>query len=186
MNAIIVQQVWQVGVMKVFGATFWRVARIYLATALVYGALALLLGVPSGVVSAYLLSEWMLDLFNAPLDGFRIVPQALAMQIIVGLAVPLLAALIPVIGGVRTTVRQAIDTRGLGGKFGQGWLDGLIGRIRRLPRPLTLSLRNTFRRKARIALTLVTLVLGGALFIVVVSVAGSMTHTIRVVLEDFG
>jgi putative ABC transport system permease protein len=186
MNAIIVQQVWQVGVMKVFGATFWRVARIYLATALVYGALALLVGVPSGVVSAYLLSEWMLDLFNAPLDGFRIVPQALAMQIIVGLTVPLLAALVPVIGGVRTTVRKAIDTRGLGGKFGQGWLDSLIGRIRRLPRPFTLSLRNTFRRKARIALTLTTLVLGGAMFIVVVSVAGSMTHTIRVVLADFG
>ena len=186
MNAIIVQQVWQVGVMKVFGATFWRVARIYLATALVYGALALLLGVPSGVVAAYLLSDWMLDLFNAPLDGFRIVPEALAMQIIVGLTVPLLTALIPVIGGVRTTVRQAIDTRGLGGKFGQGWLDGLMGRVRRLPRPFTLSLRNTFRRKARIALTLVTLVLGGAMFIVVVSVAGSMTHTLRVVMEDFG
>ncbi|MCP4543898.1 MAG: FtsX-like permease family protein [Chloroflexi bacterium] len=186
MNAIIVQQVWQVGVMKVFGATFWRVARIYLMTALVYGTLALLLGVPSGLAAAYMLAEWMLDLFNAPLNGFRIVPAALVMQIIVGLAVPLVAALIPVIGGARATVRQAMDTRGMGGKFGQGWLDGLIGRIRRLPRPFTLSLRNTFRRKARIALTLVTLVLGGAMFIVVVSVAGSMTHTLRSVMEDFG
>jgi putative ABC transport system permease protein len=186
MNALIAQQVWQVGVMKVFGATFWRVARVYLTTALVYGVLALLLGVPSGAVAAYLLSAWMLDNFNAPLDGFQVDPGALAMQVAVGLAVPLVAALVPVLGGAHTTVRKAIDTRGLGGEFGQGWLDGLMGCMRRLPRPLMLSLRNTFRRKARIALTLITLVLGGALFIVVVSVAGSATQTIEVVLQDFG
>jgi putative ABC transport system permease protein len=185
-NAIVVRQVWQVGVMKVFGATFWRVVRIYMATALIYGLLALPLGVPAGAIVAYSVSSYAVDLFNVPLDGFQVVPQALLVQAVVGLAVPLLAALVPVAAGVRKTVRQALDTRGIGTGFGQGWLDRLVGRVHRLPRPLALSLRNAFRRKARIALTLGTLVLGGAMFIVVLSVTGSMDDTFGAMFSDLG
>jgi len=186
MNSIVVQQVWQMGVMKVIGGTFWRVARIYLATALVYAVMALLLAVPLGTFAAFAIAREGLNNFNIPVDSLQVMPKALAIQVGVGLAVPLLAALVPVIGGVRTTAREAIDTRGLGADFGQGWLDQLVGRIRRLPRPLMLSLRNTFRRKARIALTLTTLVLGGVMFIVVISVQASMNNTFQVLLHDFG
>jgi putative ABC transport system permease protein len=102
------------------------------------------------------------------------------------LVVPLLAALIPVIGGARITPHQAISNYGLGSAFGRGSLDRLITRVRRLPRPLALSLRNTFRRKARITLTLITLVLGGVMFMVVMSVGTSMSNTIEVLIGDFG
>jgi putative ABC transport system permease protein len=102
------------------------------------------------------------------------------------LVVPLIAALVPVIGGARITPHLAISNYGLGAGFGSNWLDRLIGRIRRLPRPLTLSLRNTFRRKSRIALTLLTLVLGGMMFIIVISVGASMSNTIEVLISDFG
>jgi putative ABC transport system permease protein len=190
MNAVIVQQVWQMGVMKVVGATFWRVACVYLATALVYGALAVLLAVPPSAFAAYAVSAWSLDLFNVPFESFEIVPSALLIQVIVGLAVPLLAALVPVAAGARITARKAIDTRGLGGGFGHGLLDRVVTRVsavrRGLPRPLMLSLRNTFRRKGRIALTLATLVLGGVMFIVIISVRDSMNSTFDALLADFG
>jgi putative ABC transport system permease protein len=186
MNAVIVQQVWQMGVMKVVGATFWRVARIYLATALVYGALAILLAVPTSAFAAFAISAWSLDLFNVPFDSFEIVSSALLIQVVVGLAVPLLAALVPVAAGARTTARKAISTRGLGGGYGRGLLDQVVARVRRLPRPLMLSLRNTFRRKGRILLTLATLVLGGAMFIVIISVRDSMNSTFDSLLADFG
>ncbi|MDY7077530.1 MAG: FtsX-like permease family protein, partial [Chloroflexota bacterium] len=97
-----------------------------------------------------------------------------------------LAALVPVIGGARITPHQAISNYGLGAGFGRNWLDHLVGRVRRLPRPMALSLRNTFRRKARVALTLITLVLGGVMFIVVMSVGASMNNTIEVLLDDLG
>ena len=186
MNAVVVQQVWQMGVMKVVGATFWRVARIYLLEALVYGVLAVLLAVPSSAFAAYAISAWSLDLFNVPFDSFEIVPSAVLIQVVAGLAVPLLAALVPVTAGARTTARKAIDTRGLGGGFGHGLLDRVVARVRRLPRPLMLSLRNTFRRKGRITLTLATLVLGGAMFIVIISVRDSMDTTFDALLADFG
>ncbi len=186
MNAIVAQQIWQIGVMKVVGATRGRVMRIYLTTALVYGVLALFLAVPLGAVGAHLLADVLLALLNIRASVFQVAPNGVAIQIVVGLAVPLLAALVPVIGGARISAHQAISSYGLGGKFGRGWLDRLIGRIRCLPRPVVLSLRNTFRRKARVALTLLTLTLAGVTFIMVLSVSASFSNTIEVLLSDFG
>ncbi len=186
MNAIVAQQVWQIGVMKAVGATLGRVMRAYLAAALIYGGLALLVAVPLGAAGAHLMAGWMLDLFNVSSGTFRVVPAAVLTQTAVGLAVPLLASLAPVIGGARVSIRQAVDNHGLGAGFGCGWLDRLFGQVRYLPRPMALSLRNTFRRKARVALTLITLVLGGVMFIVVMSVDTSFNTSVEVLMQSFG
>jgi putative ABC transport system permease protein len=186
MNATVTQQIWQIGVMKVVGATGSRVVRVYLVMASTYGLLSLLLAVLPGALAAHLLAAILLGLFNIANAGFHITWSAVGIQVVVGLIVPLLAALVPVIGGARITPHQAISNYGLGAGFGSNWLDRLIGRIRSLPRPLGLSLRNTFRRKGRITLTLLTLVLGGMMFIVVLSVGSSMGNTVEVLISDFG
>ena len=186
MNAIVSQQVWQIGVMKVVGATVGRVVRVYLTTALIYGGLALLLALPAGVLGAYWLARWVLDMVNITVGRFRVVPWAVGVQVVIALVMPLLASLAPVLGGARITPHRAISTYGLGGGFGRGWLDHLIGGIRRLPRPMVLSLRNAFRRKARILLTMLTLVLGGAMFMMVISVEASLNNTLDVLLQQYG
>jgi len=186
MNALVAQQVWQIGVMKVVGATRGRVMRLYLATALVYGLLCLPLAIVPGALAAYLLAKILLDLINISAGTLRPDALSVGIQLAVGLAVPVLAALWPALRGARTTPHYAIRSHGLGMGFGQNWFDRLIGQIRGLPRLLTLSLRNTFRRKGRIALTLATLVLSGLMFMVVMSVSNSMSNTIEVLLHDFG
>jgi putative ABC transport system permease protein len=186
MNATVAQQVWQIGVMKVIGATGGRVMRLYLAAALAYGLLATFLSVPLGAGAAYLLARVLLRMLNIPTGAFRVVPVAVGLQAIVGLVVPPVAALVPVIGGARITPHKAISSHGLGAGFGRSWLDRLVGRIRALPRPLALSLRNTFRRKARVALTMLTLVLGGVMFIMVLSVGTTFSNTIEGLLDDYG
>jgi putative ABC transport system permease protein len=185
-NAIVSQQVWQIGVMKAVGATRGRVVRVYLMAALIYGALALLIAVPLGAVGAYFLASWILGLVNITLTTFPVDSAALIVQVVVAVAVPLVAALVPVIGGARISARKAIATYGLGGGFGRGLFDRVLGRIRRLPRPLALSVRNTFRRKGRVALTLLTLALGGAMFMMVMSVQTSFDYTLNTMLSDFG
>jgi putative ABC transport system permease protein len=62
--------------------------------------------------------------------------------------------------------------------------DKLMNRVRGIPRPLLLSLRNTFRRKGRLTLTLVTLTLGGAIFISVFSVQDSINRTLDELFES--
>jgi len=185
-NAIVVQQTWQIGVMKVLGATFLRVTRIYLATAFIYGGLALLPAVPLAAVAAHLTASPLLDMFNVTSGSFQVMSGAVGIQIVMGLAVPLLAALVPVVVGARVSPHQAISAYGLGAGFGHGWLDRLVGSIGLLPRPVALSIRNVFRRKVRVGLTLSTLTLCGAMFIVAMSVRGSLNRTMEMRLQDFG
>jgi putative ABC transport system permease protein len=184
MNAIIAQQVWQIGVIKVVGATSSLVVSIYLITALAYGLLSLLLAVPLGAVAAHLTARWLLDMVNVIVDDFQVMPAAVGIQVAVGLIAPTLAALVPVMGGARITPHQAITTYGLGAGFGQSWLDRLTGQIRRLPCLLSLGLRNIFRRKTRVALTLLALILSGVMFIMVMSVDSSLKETIEMILQE--
>ncbi len=186
MNATLAQQVWQVGVMKVLGATFGRVARIYLVTALAYGVLSLLVAVPLGALAAHLLSAWLLGLFNIVGADFALRLDAVGVQVAVALVVPLVAAALPVIGGVRVSPHRAIRCQGLSSGFGRGTLDRCLGRVRCLPRFLALSLRNTFRHKGRAALTVLAMVIGGVVFIMVSSISASFDNTLSVLADDFG
>jgi putative ABC transport system permease protein len=188
-NAVLARQVRQIGVMKAVGATLLGIMRIYLGMTLIYGGLAVLVAVPLGVIGTHLVAVWLLDMFNValttfrPLSLFRAQPLAVGLQIVVGLAVPPGAALVPVLNAARITVREATSDYGLTDEFGQGWLDEAITRVRCLPRSISLSLRNTFRRKGRVALTLAMLTLSGAVFIVVMSTQDALESTFQVIFE---
>jgi putative ABC transport system permease protein len=193
LNALLAQQIWQIGIFKVIGATSGRVVRIYLGVALLYGVMAILIAVPCSALGAQVMVAWMLDTINVTAGSMRIVPTAIILQVVVGLVVPVLAALGPVVGGARVSCRQAISNYGLGGGFGSARLDRFllasqkaIPLLGNAPRPVVLSLRNTFRRKARVALTLITLTLGGVMFITVMGVNLSLHRMLDVVLNDFG
>ena len=186
MNAILVQQTWQIGVIKVLGATFWRVVRVYLSMVLTYGLLALALAIPLGILGASALAGLLLEMLSiAAPAAFQVSPVAVAVQVVMAMAVSLLAGALPVMAGVRISPHRAIGTYGLGGQFGRGALDRLMGRVRLLPRPVALSLRNVFRRKVRVALTLATFTLVGVLFIAVVSARSSFRRSVELLLEGF-
>jgi hypothetical protein len=57
-------------------------------------------------------------------------------------------------------------------------LDGLIGRLTFLGRPTRLALRNTFRRRARLARTVFALALGGAVFLAAMTLRLSLFATL--------
>jgi putative ABC transport system permease protein len=173
-SALMGQQIWQIGMMKAIGATTGQMMAMYLGLVLAFGLLALLLAVPLAGLVAYGLTHWLIGMLNATPGPFTIPPASLALQLVIGLAVPLLGALVPVLSGAQLTVRQAISSYGLSTPGRRSLFDRLLESVRGLPRPLLLSLRNTFRRKGRLALTLSTLVLGGAIFIAVFSVRDSM------------
>jgi putative ABC transport system permease protein len=182
-SALMAQQIRQIGIMKAVGARVAQIVQLYVGMVLIFSSLSLVVAVPLGALAAYAFTDYIADLINFDLAGFRIPPQALAFEVAVGLIVPLLAALYPIFSGARITVREALSTYGLGkGHFGKNLIDRLVeevtSAIRALSRPMRLSLRNTFRRKGRLALTLFTLTLGGAIFIAVLSVHASLLTTL--------
>jgi putative ABC transport system permease protein len=172
--ALMGQQVRQIGIMKALGATTGQIAALYLAVVLAFGLIALAIAVPLAAVVAYVLTRSLVTMMNATPGPFSIPPASLALQLVIGLVVPVLGALVPVLNGARLTVRQAISSYGLSTPGRRALLDRVLASLRVLPRPVLLSLRNTFRRKPRLALTLCTLVLGGATFMALFSVRSSL------------
>src|SRR6266542_678100 len=178
-GALLTQQTRQIGVMKSIGARSRDIVGMYLMTVLVFGMLALLVAIPLGALGAQVFVNVFAGLLNFDALGGGVPPSVLGLEVAAGLLIPLLAALWPVLSGTRITVREALSGYGLGkGRYGRSGVDWLFGRIRLLSRPLLLSLRNTFRRKGRLALTLSTLVLGGAMVIGVLSVHASLLKTL--------
>jgi putative ABC transport system permease protein len=93
------------------------------------------------------------------------------------LTIPLIAGFIPVNNGSKITVRRALSA---GGPDTQPADAGRFAKfsewMRWLSRPIVLSIRNTFRRKGRLALTLFTLIMAGGVFIAVFNVRSSMVQ----------
>jgi putative ABC transport system permease protein len=186
-NAIVAQQVPQIGMMKAIGGTTRQMLLLYLSSVLVYSLLALAVAVPLGALAASRLTATLLPLMPIPPDpAFRVSQSALTQQILIGLLVPLLAALWPVFSGVRITVREAISSYGISARYGKGLLDRLLARWRSLPRTMALTLRNTFRRKGRVALTQITLIMAGVVFVMVASSSESFNYTIDFLTNSLG
>jgi putative ABC transport system permease protein len=192
-SALLAQQTRQIGMMKAVGARTSQVMSMYLLMVTIFGVLALLIAVPLGAVTAYYFSGFIAGFLNFDVTNYRLPLEIFLIEVAVGLIVPLVAALYPILVGVKVTVREAVSEYGLGkGQFGAGWFDRFLlsvqnlGRLRRvLARPLLISLRNTFRRKIRLTLTLATLILAGAIFITVFNVRVSMLGTLDSWLDYF-
>ncbi|MBI5877774.1 MAG: ABC transporter permease [Chloroflexi bacterium] len=177
--AILAQQIRQIGIMKAVGALTPQIIGMYMTSVLIYGGLSLFVAVPLGSIAAYYFSAFIANIVNFNTSPFRIPPETLAIEVAVGLLVPLAAAIAPIFTGARISVREALSNYGAPRtKQGGTWTDRLVEHMSLLSRPLILSLRNTFRRKGRLVLTLFTLTLGGAIFIAVLSVQTSLFATL--------
>ena len=192
LSALLNQHLRHIGVIKLVGGQRKQVFRMYLTLIMAFSVIALAIAVPFGGIGAYALSEFIAAKMNFTLLGYRIVPMAFFIQIAVGLLVPLFAGLVPVLNGSRITVLRALsgdlaedEIQFEGGEKRLSWFDWMQVKVTHLlatrgihiPRPFVISLRNTFRRKSRLMLTLFTLTMGGAIFISVFNV--------RVTLHDY-
>jgi putative ABC transport system permease protein len=165
--------------MKAIGAPQSDIMLMYIGVVLMFSLLALFVSIPLGIVSARALSVQLASLLNFDINSFRVPLQVILLEFGAGLAVPFIAAIYPIISGTRITVREAISTGGSGaGQFGTGRFDKLLGKLRGTSAATLYAIRNIFRRKTRLALTLIALSLGGAIFIAVLSVDASLTLTV--------
>jgi putative ABC transport system permease protein len=187
LNALLSQQMRQIGVMKLVGARSTQISSMYIVLILAFGFFALLIAVPTGVNAGYALANFAANFLNITLQGFRVVPLAIVLQVLIALGIPLLAGYFPVNRGAKTTVRRAISDDPQGGQpSNTNLVAKLLGRIRWISRPILLSIRNTFRRKGRLALTLFTLITGGAIFISVFNLRVSLEGFLDLLSDHFG
>lgn len=195
LSALLKQHLRHIGIMKLVGGRDDVIFRMYLVLLLVFGLLSLLIAIPAGGQGAYALAEYIADQMRFSLLGYRIVPISLLIQIAVGILAPLVAGFVPVIKGSRVTVQKAIsgdtardvkeqDETGAAResrfeRFQLRSAQKLADRGVRISRPLLVSLRNTFRQRGRLLLTLFTLTMGGATFISVFNVRTTLHEYVK-------
>ncbi|MEM7131081.1 MAG: ABC transporter permease [Chloroflexota bacterium] len=189
LSAIMAQQVRQIGIMKAIGGRGYQITGMYFVMVLLFGVIAVLIAIPLAGLGALGLASFFAGFLNFDLAGFQLSPRVVLVQVLIGLTVPMLAASVPTWRGVSVTVQKAISEQGLGkGQFGTGIIDRFFVGLRYIlpiERPMQISLRNTFRRKARLTLTLITLSLASVIFVSIFSIRASLQQTVDDVLNLF-
>jgi putative ABC transport system permease protein len=174
--ALLNQQVNHIGIMKAIGARRGQIIAIYMSLIFIYGLTAFAVALPLSGWAAYALMQNFASAINIDLQGFRIEPAVVWLELGIALVIPQLAGIIPILNGTRISVVEALSGLSQNKPRNSG---RDRGSFRRLSRPMLLSLRNTFRHPGRLALTLTTLTLGGAIFIATFNVQVSLTNYIE-------
>ncbi|NDJ75422.1 MAG: FtsX-like permease family protein [Chloroflexi bacterium] len=156
MNIAIMEQRRQIGAMKTLGATYRDIVLIYVGMALVYGvigtALGLALAAPVAANAARPVASWV----SAYIEGYKLSPVGLSIGAVMGLLVPVLAALIPVWRASRVSILDALTDLGISSDWGKSRLARGIGRLP-LPSMVRQAISNIWQKKGRLSLTTLTL-----------------------------
>ena len=102
-----------------------------------------------------MLCRYLAVFLNFDIASFAVPAWVYLLEALVGLLVPLLAAAYPVATRhAASPLREALADYGVAeGGFGTTAFDRALALVAGTTRPLLLSLRNAFRRRARLALT---------------------------------
>lgn len=180
LNALLSQHKRQIGVMKLIGAQSFQILGMYISLIIAYSLISLALAVPLSAVAGYRFSEFLAAQLSITLQGYRFIPVVFFVQIVIAIFIPLVAGFLPVNSGSKTTVEKAISDAQVEAQSAEGsFFDRLGEQIGWLSRPMLIAFRNTFRRKGRLALTLFTLTMAGAIFIAVFNVQASLNGFTR-------
>ncbi len=175
--ALMMQHTKQIGVMKAIGAGTDQILWMYLVLLLCFGGVAFIVSVPLASWGASLLNSFMSEFLNYDMRPIQLFPEVVLLQALISFLTPLLAAALPMLNSLRKPVREALSDFGLSNSVKMSGDNE--SKIEFISRPVLLSLRNAFRKKARISLTFGTLVLGGAIFIAVFNLWASFDKVMQ-------
>ena len=179
LTAMMASQVRQIGVMKAIGGTRGQIARIYFGQALFLGIAAVIVSIPLGIIGSRALCRYMAMFLNFDINSFAVPVWVYLLVALVGIVAPLIAAAYPVWRGTATPVRVALSDFGLSqASFGASAFDRALARIGGTASLVAFAIRNSFRRRARVALTLLTLTAGGLFFLSALNIRASMVNTL--------
>ncbi len=179
LTALMASEIRQIGVMKAIGGSRGQIARVYFSQALLLGLAALITGVPAGMIGGRLLCRYFAVFLNFDINSFAVPVWVFLLVAAVGIVVPLLAAAWPVWRGSGMSVREALADYGTSrNTFGATALDRALSGVGGFTRPLLLAIRNSFRRRTRLALTVLTLTMGGLCFISALNIRASLIYSL--------
>jgi putative ABC transport system permease protein len=182
---LMVRQIREIGIMKTIGANTKQIALLYFAMILVLCLLAVLPAVPLSQHAALFFAGKISGLLNLRIFDSSIPGWVLGVQIIAGMLIPLIAAAIPVVRGSRISVREALANYGMSRNSGASapFLVKLLSPTM-FGETFALSVRNVFRQRSRLFLSLGLLSAGGAMFITALNVSKAWDTNLQKIYQQ--
>jgi putative ABC transport system permease protein len=193
MDAILTRQVREIGTLKALGASRGAVFVIYGSMILMFAVTAGVIAVPLAISSGRAFARFVSTKIN-----FDILMTGLPLRLyvyfaLIALVMPFLLSLPALFRGIRIPVYDALADYGIKQPAKSAGTASAIGRD--LPNSLVLAFRNALRRKKRLAVTVLTMALGVAIFstgfnvrqslaLLLADVRNGMRHDVQVVLRD--
>jgi len=181
-TAILAGQTREVAVMKALGASAGQIAAMYFVFALALGLLASAISIPLAISIGRPYAALKADMLNFSVAGFAIPWWAIALQLLVGCLLPVLAAALPIRRACRLRVSVALRDAGIVAENG-AYLRRRIA-LPGVSRPLLLSLGNAFRRRQRTLLTLLALAAGGSVFMGADNLRGAVRRSVDLMFSS--
>ena len=184
-NAIVTEQKRQIGLLKALGATRSDNFFIYGGIAFAYGLLGVIPGVALGIPAGYFFAQGLAITSETIIETFTVSSTGLILGVVLGLGIPVLGALLPVLNGTRVRILDAMTDLGIDASFGKSRFDRLVSQIK-LPMSLRQAVRNAYQKRFRLILTGLTLTLASAAFMGVFAVFSSLASLVDTAFDTFG
>ncbi len=162
-STILAEQRRQIGAMKALGATRRHIFTIYFGMAFVYGLLGTVPGVIAGVFIGQRAAVAAAPLANVILESTTPPLASIALGIALGIGVPVAAALVPILNGMRVTILEAMTDQGLQARYGRGLAARIVSLLPVGP-IIRQALNSILQRWTRLALTGLSLTAAVAAF----------------------
>jgi len=160
MGSMLASQVRQIGVLKAVGASSLQIFNIYLTLILIMGIVATGVALPLAVGSGFAFADFVSEQLN-----FEVLTTSLPIQVYfyligAGLSLPVLSSLTVLIKAIKIPVVAALADYGIKSPSSKNKTASRLP----LASQLVMVLRNTLRRRTRLAVTVASLALGVAIF----------------------
>jgi putative ABC transport system permease protein len=180
MTMIMVKQIRQIGVMKTIGANSVQVTGMYLLMIVLLCLAALIIAIPLSQLAAVAFYNQLAVLLNLEIKNTAIPYWVPLLQAGSGMGIPLIAAAVPVIRGSRISVKSALDNYGVALQpMNDPSVIVRFASLNFLNETFLLSIRNAFRQRSRLALTLGLLAAGGAMFMTALNVSEAWEDNLK-------
>lgn len=162
MGSIFTQQIRQIGVMKAIGGTRVQVFKIYVSYILGMSFVSILIGLPLAIASGKAFSAFVAEMINFDILTTQLPASLYIIVIGLGFLLPVVFSLPALLKGTRVSVVDALGDYGIETDNNKVSSDvkAVAG-----SKALSLSMRNVFRRKGRVIVTMATMALGVAIFL---------------------
>lgn len=179
------QQVRQIGIMKSIGGRTSQIALLYLSLVAGLGLLSVVIGVPLGLLAGQGFAEVVASLLNLNLNSKAVPVWMLLLEVGLGVLLPMVLALQPILAATGTTVLKALGDHGVKPDARSPvWLESLLKPFSKLDRTLLLAIRNAFRKQGRMVLTLTLLAAAGGMFLTSLNVKAAWEKNLADAAQD--